>query len=115
MKSRHDQCWITVVFCALASCFIGCSGSQNSVDAFLTQFEGTIKSWESKASSGKLSLDDMNELNKLTIDLSAKAEKLKTADKWSTEQLKRYSDLTTRFSKVMLDLSKNPPKFPSGS
>lgn len=92
------------------SCLLlaGCGGSRNPVDQFLDQYEEIVKEWESKGSS--LSLDDLNELNKADIDFAEKAKNLQTADQGSSEQMNRYSDPTTRFSKVMLKMSQNPPK-----
>lgn len=98
--------------CIMAFCLalVGCGGSRNPVDQFLDHYEEIVKKWESK-SSGTLSLDDINEMNKLNIDFADKLKQLQTGDKWSSAQHKRYLDLSTRFSKVLLKISHSPPKF----
>ncbi len=93
----------------LAFCLVlaGCGGSRNPVDKFLDQYEENVSAWKNKGS--KISIDDINEINKANIDFAKSAKELQAAGQWSDSQLKRYSDITTSFSKVLLELSKNPP------
>lgn len=66
--------------------FIGCSS--DPVDQFLNEYENVVEVWESKANSSTISLSDMNELNQAILKFSEKAEELKRAKDFSSDQLK---------------------------
>ena len=98
-----------VISLLMISC--GGTGSSSKVDDFLNEYKKITVKWEKKVTSGSLTLDDINEMSKSNIDLADKAAKLKGNEKWSSKQLKRYSDISTKFSKALIEMSKNPPSF----
>lgn len=89
--------------------FIGCSS--DPVDKFLNEYEKVVEKWESKANSSTISLSDINELNQASLKFSEKAQELKRAKDFSPDQLKRYVELSSRFSNALLKMSKNKPSF----
>ena len=89
----------------LISC--GENSSNSKVDDFLNEYEKAVKIWEKKAGSKSFTMNDINEMNKSNMDLMAKSSQLQGTEQWSSEQLKRYSDITTRFSNAMMKMSLN--------
>ncbi|MCZ2222307.1 MAG: hypothetical protein LC122_01560 [Chitinophagales bacterium] len=88
---------------------IGCSDSP--VDNFLDKFEETVIKWEKLSDSGDITVNDISEMSKDNIELSSAGEKLKSGSEWTESQKKRYIDLSTRFSKAMIKMSRNKPSF----
>jgi len=105
-----------IILFVVSLLLLSCSGagSSSKVDDFLNEYEKIAVKWEKKVASGSFTLDDINEMSKSNIDLADKSAKLKGTEKWSSKQLKRYSDITTRFSKAMMEMSNNPPSFNFG-
>lgn len=96
---------ISVFFFGLVGC------SSDPVDEYLNEYESVVEQWEAKASSSTISFSDINELNQASLKFSEKAEELKKADKFSSGQLKRYMELSSRLSNAFLKISKNKPSF----
>ncbi|MEM4261101.1 MAG: hypothetical protein QXG00_07705 [Candidatus Woesearchaeota archaeon] len=100
---------ITVVTVIFIFGFIGCSS--NPIDEFLDEYENVVEKWESKANSSTITFNDINELNQATLKFSEKAEELKETYEFSSNQLDRYIELTSRLSNAFLKISKNKPSF----
>jgi hypothetical protein len=90
--------------------FLACS-SKSEVDNFLDKYEDAVVNWEKLADSDRITIDDISAMSKDNIELSSAGEKLKSGSEWTDSQKKRYIDLTTRFSKAMMKMSKNKPSF----
>lgn len=88
---------------------VGCSS--NPVDEYLNELENVVEQWESKANSSTITLTDINKLNQATLKFSEKAEELKKAHEFSSSQMKRFGELSSRLSNAFLKMSKNKPSF----
>lgn len=88
---------------------VGCS--IDPVDEYLNEYENAVEEWESKANSSTITLTDLNELNQATLKFSEKLNELKKAEDFSSDQLERYAELSSRLSKAFLKMSKNKPTF----
>lgn len=88
---------------------LGCSS--DPIDQFLDKYEEAVVKWEKLSNSGSISVDEISEMSKDNIELSSAGEKLKSGSEWTDSQKKRYLDLSTRFSKAMMKMSKNKPSF----
>jgi nucleoid-associated protein YgaU len=75
-------------------------GIATSMDQFLDGYEDLVKTWESKVATGKLSLDDLNDITKAEIDFVDRGERLKKSENMSARQLRRYTDLSFRLARV---------------
>lgn len=98
--------FITIVF---LFALIGCSS--DPVDEYLNEYENVVEQWESKANNSTITLNDINELNQASLKFSEKAEELKKAHEFSSNQLKRFGELSSRLSNAFLKMSKNKPSF----
>lgn len=87
----------------------GCS--TDPVDKLLNEYENVVETWESKANSSNISFSDINELSQASIKFSEKAAELKKANEFSSSQLKRYMELSSRLGNAFLKMSKNKPSF----
>lgn len=87
----------------------GCS--TDPVDQFLDEYENVVETWESKADNSAISVSDINELNQASLKFSEKADELKKANEFSSSQLKRYMELSSRLGNAFLKMSKNKPSF----
>ena len=83
---------------------VGGLGGRNRLDRFLDDYEAIVAKWERVAHSRSLSIDDINEIGKLEIELAEKARQLRMLDEPSSSQLNRLLDLSTRLSKVVSQL-----------
>lgn len=70
------------------------SGGGKAVDQWLDQYEQIIERWEQRGSS--MTLADVLAMSRENQALIAKAENMKTADKWSYGQQMRLSQLMSR-------------------
>jgi len=98
---------ISVLMLSIILISCGENSSNSKVDDFLNEYEKAVKIWEKKAGSKSFTMNDINEMNKSNMDLMAKSSQLQGTEQWSSEQLKRYSDITTRFSNAMMKMSLN--------
>ena len=87
-------CVLTVAAC----------GGASGATAVLDEFENVVATWETQASS-TMTIHQMNEMNKANIDFMQKVEEFQQdGEQMTAKEMKRYSDLCTRFAKAMQNM-----------
>lgn len=84
---------------ALTLCFglVACGGGNKAVDSFIADYEKMVVATEAKA-GGKVTPADLEALGKQAAELGTKAASMQTASAWSADQVKRYTELSKRYS-----------------
>ncbi len=83
---------------ALCLSLAACGGGNKAADAFMADYEKIVVSAEAKASGAKVTSADLQELGKQGGELGQKAATLQASGPWSADQVKRYTELTKRYS-----------------
>lgn len=98
---------IAMSFLILFSLFTTSCSNENSVDSFLNDYEKVVVKWEEKANDGELTFNDLAEIQKETMKLAEREEKLKDlkADELTAEQQQKMYDLVTRLTAVTTKIS----------
>ncbi len=98
-----------IIIFSLAIIFISCSKSGNvKVYKFLDKYEEVVNVWANKSeSSSGLTFADLNEMNKLNMELASEANTLKGTETWTPEQLDRYSTISLKFASALSKSSGN--------
>lgn len=94
-------------FLILVSLFATSCNNANSVDSFLNDYEKVVVKWEEKANDGELTFNDLAEIQKETMKLAEREEKLKDlkADELTAEQQQKMYDLVARLTAVTTKIS----------
>lgn len=76
-----------------------CGGGNKAADAFIADYEKMVVSIEEKA-KGKPTQADFEAVGKQSAELGQKAMSMQTAQPWSADQVKRYTELSKRYSEA---------------
>lgn len=88
----------------LLSCFaFAKSGNRTEIDKFLDTYEELVIQAEKLAASNSLS--DLMMLDVKVIELAEQADKIQEDDDFTMADLKRYTDLSFRYSNAMLTVT----------
>lgn len=98
---------IVMSFLILTSLFATSCSNENSVDSFLKDYEKVVVKWEEKANDSELTFNDLAEIQKETLKLAEREEKLKDlkADELTAEQQQKMYDLVARLTAVTTKIS----------
>jgi hypothetical protein len=91
---------IAIAFTAIAITATSCS--QNPIDKALDQYESVVVKWENKSKSQKVSMGDMQEIQKDFLDLGINPDVMLAGQQVSKAQQKRAMDLAKRMSKLVM-------------
>lgn len=96
-----------MIFLILVSLFATSCNNENSVDSFLNDYEKVVLKWEEKANDGELTFNDLAEIQKETMKLAEREEKLKDlkADELTAEQQQKMYELVARLTAVTTKIS----------
>ncbi|MBS0660104.1 MAG: hypothetical protein JSR82_17835 [Verrucomicrobia bacterium] len=86
-----------------------CGGGNKAADAFISDFEKMVVSTEAKA-NGKPTAADVQALGQQAAELGQKAASMQSSQPWSAEQVKRYTELSQRFSAATTKMVTNAAK-----
>lgn len=96
---------VVVTLSLLASC----GSSSDPAEHFLDQYEEVVDQWDAKAKSGSLSMSDVGDLTLATTDFTQRLNEMQASGSvFTPAQLKRYSELSMRFAKIMAKLGNSP-------
>ena len=93
----------------LLSMFIfSCStGGKEQVEDFINEYENVVNKYETKFNNSELTNTDIAEMNSANIELTNESIKLKGFISWSDQQLNRYNEISSRFTKILLITNKS--------
>ena len=75
------------------------AGSRKDIDKFLTSYEKFVVEAETAAKKNNLSA--LMKLQVKSIEFVEEVEKLDTSSDWTSKDLQKYTDLTSRYSAAM--------------
>lgn len=86
-----------------------CGGGNSAADTFIADFEKMVVATEAKA-NGKPTQADVQALGQQAAELGQKAASMQTSKPWSADQVKRYTELSQRFSAATTKMVTNAAK-----
>ena len=93
---------ITITTAFIAILIMATSCSQNPIDKALDKYESIVVKWENKNKVQKVSMEDMQAMQKDFLDLGINPDAMMTEQQVSAAQQKRAIDLAKRMSKLVM-------------